>query len=83
VSGPGRLVRVRVGTLRVVGASAIEARRVAEALPAALERALASWPDPPDARLESPGRAAARVVAAELAARVMRDLTTAASEVAW
>ena len=35
-----RELRVQVGTLRVVGGSTIDARRVAEALPGALERAL-------------------------------------------
>lgn len=39
-------VRVRVGTLRVTAGSAIEARQLADALPAALERALRSWPVP-------------------------------------
>jgi len=33
-------VRVRIGTLRVTARSAVEARRLADALPAALERAL-------------------------------------------
>ncbi|MEV6055675.1 hypothetical protein [Streptomyces sp. NPDC052107] len=39
-------VGIRVGTLRVTGSSAIEARLLADALPAALERALRSWPTP-------------------------------------
>ena len=33
-------IRVRIGTLRVTSASAVEARRLADALPAALERML-------------------------------------------
>lgn len=56
----GRLpaeVRVRVGTLRVTAASAIEARQLADALPGALERALRSWPDAPTtAAVPAPGR---------------------------
>lgn len=82
MNGPGR-VQVRVDTLRVVGGSAVEARRVAEALPAALERALASWPYPPDAGLEPAGRAAVRLAAEKLAARVVRDVAAAAPEVTW
>lgn len=42
---------VRIGTLRVSGGSGISpaiARRLAEAVPAALERALAGWPALPD-----------------------------------
>ncbi|MEH0829142.1 MULTISPECIES: hypothetical protein [unclassified Micromonospora] len=48
-------VRVRIGTLRVTAASAIEARRLAEALPAAIERALAAWPGEPVERARSVG----------------------------
>ncbi|MFH0518544.1 hypothetical protein ACHBTE_15360 [Streptomyces sp. M41] len=40
-------VRLRVGALRVTAGSAIEARRLADALPAALERAWRSWPAAP------------------------------------
>jgi hypothetical protein len=33
-------IRIRIGTLQLTAASALEARRLADALPAALERAL-------------------------------------------
>ncbi|WP_171165711.1 hypothetical protein [Streptomyces sp. I05A-00742] len=42
-------VRFRVGALRVTAGSAIEARRLTDALPAALERAWRSWPAAPAA----------------------------------
>ena len=37
----GQRVELRIGSLRIAGASRIEARRLAEALPAALEAAIA------------------------------------------
>jgi len=55
--------RLRIGALTVHAGSAIEARRLAEALPAALERALAGQPAP-RARLASADVAAAQIVAA-------------------
>lgn len=39
-------VRIRIGTLRVTAGSAVEARLLADALPAAIERALTSDPTP-------------------------------------
>ncbi|MFF1867646.1 hypothetical protein [Streptomyces sp. CB03911] len=42
---PPPAVLVRVGTLRVTARSAVEARLLADALPAALEQALRSWPE--------------------------------------
>ncbi|NUU19606.1 hypothetical protein HP550_20370 [Cellulomonas humilata] len=43
-------VQVRVEVLGVTSDSPVEARRLARALPAALERALSGWPDRPDQR---------------------------------
>ncbi|MFJ5776174.1 hypothetical protein [Streptomyces sp. NPDC093094] len=68
-------VRVHVGTLRVTAGSAIEARQLADALPAALERALRSWQDPsPVAPVPGrrPGTAARRAdqVAAAIVGRL-------------
>jgi len=42
LSPDGRPVRLRIGQLTISAASGIEARRLADALPAALERALSS-----------------------------------------
>jgi hypothetical protein len=56
--------RLRIGALTVHAASAIEARRLAEALPAALERALAGQQRAPLARLRPADAAAAQIVAA-------------------
>ncbi|GAA2753185.1 hypothetical protein [Kitasatospora cinereorecta] len=58
-------VQVRVGTLRVSAGSAIEARRLADALPAALERALVSWPGGavPGRTADAAGRRASEVAA--------------------
>ncbi|MDD7942420.1 hypothetical protein PHK61_28795 [Actinomycetospora lutea] len=41
-------VHVRIDTLRITAASALEARRLAEALPAAIERAWSREPTPAD-----------------------------------
>lgn len=58
----GQRVELRIGTLRVSGQSRIAARRFADALPAALEAALA---DPGNTPGRSPAeRAAAQIVAA-------------------
>ena len=69
-------IRVRIGTLRVTSASAVEARRLADALPAALERMLRTSaasgaphrterPEPvgPSRRGTDPARRANRVAA--------------------
>jgi len=61
--------RVRIGALTVHAASAIDARRLAEALPAALERALAGQQRVPRARLTSADLAATQIVAAIEAAQ--------------
>lgn len=68
-----RELRVQVAALRVVGGSTIEARRVADALPAALERALAGQ------RVASPGPADR--AAAVVADRIRRDATVPGPEV--
>lgn len=58
---PGQQVDLRIGSLRITGASRIEARRLAEALPAALEAALAG-------RTVAPAR---RSAADDLALRIL------------
>lgn len=58
---PGQHVDLRIGSLRITGASRIEARRLAEALPAALEAALAG-------RTVAPAR---RSTADDLAQRIL------------
>ncbi|MBA2954124.1 hypothetical protein GON03_07310 [Nocardioides sp. MAH-18] len=68
-----RELRVQVGTLRVVGGSTIEARRIADALPVALERALAGR------RATAPGPA--DLVADAVASRVRRESSDAWAEV--
>ncbi|MGC0334602.1 hypothetical protein RKD23_007592 [Streptomyces sp. SAI-170] len=69
-------VRVRVGTLHVTAASAIEARRLADALPAAIERALRSWPDATTPAVPAPGRhcAAADRRADQVAAAIVHRM---------
>lgn len=61
-----RELRIRVGTVRVVGGSTIQARRIADDLPAALERALAG-------QVPTATRPADRVAAA-IAEQVRRDV---------
>ncbi|MFU8874992.1 hypothetical protein [Micromonospora sp. SL4-19] len=70
-------VRVRIGTLRVTAASGIEARRLAEALPAAIERALAAWPDEPPERTRSAAIRRQEQVADHLADQIMRAVRAA------
>ena len=53
-------VRLRIGTLRVTAASAAEARRLAEALPEALERAWLRPAPPPGATTQAAGRGSTR-----------------------
>lgn len=66
MSAPAPYPRVRIGALTVEGASAIDARRLADALPAALERAFAGvQADRPSAA----DRAAAQILAAIEAAQ--------------
>jgi hypothetical protein len=72
VSGP-RELRIQIGAVRVVGGSTIQARRIADALPVALERALAGLPAP------TPGPA--DQVAAVVADRIRRDAGAAGAEV--
>jgi hypothetical protein len=47
MTGVHATVLVEIGALRVTASSAIDARRLADALPAALARALRAWPVPP------------------------------------
>lgn len=68
---PASELHIRVGSLSVLGASRVEARRLADALPQALERALAA---PPTATARGGTRADA--VAVEIAAHVRRSLET-------
>ncbi|MFG2106449.1 hypothetical protein [Micromonospora chersina] len=65
-------VRVRIGTLRVTAASGIEARRLAEALPAAIERALAAWPGEPPERPRSAVTRRQEQVAEHVADQIVR-----------
>lgn len=76
------VVRMRVRDLRIEGASTIEARRVAEALPEALQRALATWPaEPPERpRGTQVTTRQADEVAAAVAARVLREVRATTPE---
>jgi hypothetical protein len=76
-------LRVQVGTLRVLGASTVEARNVADALPEALQHALTRWPSPPSHVDRSTGHAVDRVaervaerVAGEIAAQIHRRVNS-------
>ncbi|MFB6608721.1 hypothetical protein ACFCVO_00230 [Agromyces sp. NPDC056379] len=76
-------VQLRVTTMRVVGGSAIDAHRIADALPGALETALAAWPDirvPTAATSRALGNRAERA-AATIAARIVEAARGSASEV--
>jgi len=71
LSPDGRPVRLRIGQLTISAASRIEARRLADALPAALERALSSGhPVRPPRR---PGERVAAQLAELIAAQVRRQ----------
>ena len=59
-------IRVRIGTLTITAGSAAEARRIAEALPAALERALR---DPAGPGRDRPDQVA-RVIAEKVRERL-------------
>ncbi len=56
--------QVRIGTLRLEAASSIDARRLADALPGALERALRGEGGATDLRSPWADRAAAQILAA-------------------
>lgn len=58
VPTPGQRVELRIGTLRISGASRLEALRIADALPAALAAAI-----------EAPGDTSRRLTPAERIAR--------------
>ena len=67
-----RPVSVSIGAIRVRAASGLDARRLADALPAALARALAGLGpsgETPAPRGDSPADRAARAIAAEVARR--------------
>jgi hypothetical protein len=66
-------VRVEIGTLRVTAASAVEARRLADALPAALTRALDAWPSPPSPTTTRRGGDVAARRADRVAAEIMSN----------
>lgn len=79
-----RRIRVRVSSLRVVGGSTIDARRVADALPAALERALAGEPSRPATGPRPPRHRAltdAELVATSVATRVLSEAAAAGAAV--
>lgn len=63
-------VLVRVGALQIAGASPLEARRMADTLPAALERALAVALGPPGDAPPGPARGAAQRPVEQVAALV-------------
>lgn len=65
------MLSLRIGTLQVTGPSAIEARRVADALPQAIEAALRHWPAPVPA---TPGKGANPGSAMGQADALARDL---------
>lgn len=65
---PGQRIELRIGDLRIAGASRLEARRLADALPAALEAALAGRAAPPS-RVPAADRLAQQIVAAIARAR--------------
>lgn len=70
---PGASVRVQVARLTVHGASGIQARRLAEALPAALERAVAAWTEGRAAPAPHPGLPGlADAAAAQAVAQIAR-----------
>ena len=62
---------LRIETLRITGPSAIEARRVADALPQAIETALRHWPAPVPL-----GHSTARGSAIGQAAALAQDLVS-------
>lgn len=72
---PGQPVRIAIDRIRVSGASGLEARRLGDALPAAIERALsamiAGTPRPTGRPLAPADEAAARV--AEIVGARMRE----------
>jgi hypothetical protein len=65
-------LRVEIGSIRIAAASGLDARRLADALPAAIERALvrlsAGGPPPPPGRALSPADDAAAQIADAVAA---------------
>ncbi len=67
-----RPLTLRIDTLSIRAGSAVEARRLAQALPAALQQALAGWPVPP-----VPSHAAGRPLAQARAERVANELVRA------
>ncbi|NAZ75148.1 hypothetical protein GTQ99_06885 [Kineococcus sp. T13] len=70
-------MRIRIEALRVTSGSPAEARRLAQALPEALERALGSWPDRPRQRpVADVNTRRADLVAADVADAVHRRLGT-------
>lgn len=68
----GRALRVEIGRITVAGASGLEARRLADSLPGALERALADLASGRAAlaRPTSPAEQAAARIAAEVGERL-------------
>lgn len=72
-----RELHVHVATLLVVGGSTIEARRVADGLPAALERALAGRP----AAAPGPAHLVADSVAQQVRAAVSAAVDAAGAQV--
>ena len=64
---------LRIGSLRVEAASSLDARRLADALPAALAQAFADWPDraAPLANPASPAQRHATLVAEQVFATAL------------
>lgn len=64
---------LRIGSLRIEAASPLDARRLADALPAALAQAFAHWPDraTPTANAASPAQRHAALVAEQVFATAL------------
>jgi hypothetical protein len=72
--GASESVRIRIGTVAVTAASAVEARRLADALPAALERAWRAADTAPPMHRPRRGRPTADTVADEVVRAARRAL---------
>ncbi|WP_112310794.1 hypothetical protein [Pseudogemmobacter bohemicus] len=66
---PSPPVTVRIGDLRITGASRIEVQRLAGALPAALQHSFSRWPELPALR-PAAGRPRIEIEAERIALRI-------------